>query len=124
MERALHRHRPMHNDADSSVTATFAATLQSINHIIFMLQENRSFDEYFGALRDYWRKNGYPDQALDGLPQFNNPAGPVASIVGCDPAYPFSPSPSPEVDCKTDASSPQVPSFHIISQCTENPSPS
>src|SRR6185312_12824744 len=111
-------------DADSSVTATFAATLQSINHIIFMLQENRSFDEYFGALRDYWRKNGYPDQALDGLPQFNNPAGPVASIIGCDPAYPFSPSPSPEVDCKTDASSPQVPSFHIISQCTENPSPS
>ena len=111
-------------NANSSVTATFAATLQSINHIIFMLQENRSFDEYFGALRDYWRKNGYADQSLDGLPQFNNPAGSVASIVGCDPAYPFSPSPSPEVDCKLDASSPQVPSFHIISQCTENPSPS
>jgi phospholipase C len=108
----------------SSVTATFAATLQSINHIIFMLQENRSFDEYFGALRDYWRKNGYPDQPLDGLSQFNNPAGPVASIIGCDPAFPFSPSPSPEVDCKIDASSPQVPSFHIVSQCTENPSPS
>ena len=26
----------------------------------FMVQENRSFDHYFGALRDYWAKNGYP----------------------------------------------------------------
>ncbi|HEY1799900.1 MAG TPA: alkaline phosphatase family protein [Terriglobales bacterium] len=111
-------------NANSSVTATFAATLQSINHIIFMAQENRSFDEYFGALRDYWRKNGYPDQLVDGLAQFNNPAGAAGSIIGCDPAYPFSPSPSPEVDCKVDASSPQVPTFHAISQCTENPSPS
>src|SRR5690348_4316560 len=31
----------------SSVTAMFSATLQSINHIIVLAQENRSFDSYF-----------------------------------------------------------------------------
>jgi phospholipase C len=110
--------------ANSSVTATFAGSLQSINHIIFMLQENRSFDEYFGALRDYWRKNGYPDQPFDGLAQFNDPAGLTPAIPGCDPAFPFSPAPAPEVDCTIDPASPMVSSFHTISQCTENPSPS
>jgi phospholipase C len=28
-------------------------TLQSVNHIIFMMQENRSFDAYFGKINDY-----------------------------------------------------------------------
>ena len=36
----------------TTVTATFGATLQTINHIIFMAQENRSFDHYFGTMRD------------------------------------------------------------------------
>jgi len=40
----------------------------SINHIIFMAQENRGFDHYFGKLADYWKANGYPAQAFDGLP--------------------------------------------------------
>ena len=31
------------------------ASLQSINHIVFMLQENRSFDHYFGQLPAYWQ---------------------------------------------------------------------
>src|SRR5207302_8605642 len=42
----------------------------SVNHIVFMAQENRSFDHYFGAMRQYWVDFGYPDQPLDGLPQF------------------------------------------------------
>ena len=68
------------------------AGLSSINHIIFLSQENRSFDHYFGALRQYWAQNGYPDQSFDGLPQFNPTsgtaplAGPAPSIPGCDPA--------------------------------------
>jgi len=41
---------------------------QSINHIIFMAQENRGFDHYFGKLPDYWKANGYPAQSFDGLP--------------------------------------------------------
>jgi phospholipase C len=40
----------------------------SINHIIFMAQENRGFDHYFGKLPDYWKANGYPNQTFDGLP--------------------------------------------------------
>ncbi|MGH9539009.1 MAG: InlB B-repeat-containing protein, partial [Terriglobales bacterium] len=72
--------------AAATATATFAATLQSINHIIFMMQENRSFDHYFGAMREYWAANGIPDQAFDGLAQFNNPSQPAPALPGCDPA--------------------------------------
>jgi phospholipase C len=32
---------------------TPAGSLQSVNHIIFMMQENRSFDAYFGKINDY-----------------------------------------------------------------------
>src|SRR5689334_17199350 len=42
------------------------ATLQnSVNHIIILSQENRSFDHYFGHLMQYWKQNGYP-QATNG----------------------------------------------------------
>ncbi len=40
----------------------------SVNHIIFMAQENRGFDHYFGKLPEYWQANGYPSQTFDGLP--------------------------------------------------------
>ena len=33
-----------------------------------MLQENRSFDHYFGQLPAYWQANGFPAQQFDGLP--------------------------------------------------------
>src|SRR5947209_19715135 len=56
----------------------------SINHIVVFAQENRSFDSYFGAMREYWAQNKFPDQAFDGLPQFNNPAGAPPSNPGCD----------------------------------------
>ena len=35
------------------------ASLQSIQHVIFMLQENRSFDTYFGMLNPYRAANNY-----------------------------------------------------------------
>src|SRR5215471_1655824 len=99
--------------------------LQKVNHIIVLAQENRGFDHYFGSLRQYWASNGYPDQSLDGLPQFNPTSGsaplqgPTPANPGCDPAFP-----APGNDCTVDASSPQVASFHMISMCEENPSPS
>lgn len=78
--------------AATSVTATFAltGTLQSLNHIIFFAQENRSFDHYFGFMRQYWANHSLPDQSFDGLPQFNPASGavplkgPVPSVPGCD----------------------------------------
>ena len=43
--------------------------LKALNHIIFMAQENRSFDTYFGQLPAYWAANGYPAQpSFNGIP--------------------------------------------------------
>jgi len=93
------------------------ASLQSINHIIFLAQENRSFDHYFGALRQYWAQNRFPDQAFDGLPQFNIPAGAPPANPGCDPSLP------PPNDCQPSLANP-ITSFHLNTACIENPSPS
>jgi len=105
-------------NADEQVSATFnAQNITAINHIIFLAQENRSFDHYFGALREYWKQNGYPDQAFDGLPQFNPGGGQPPAIPGCNPADP------PPSDCVFDPAN-LVASYHLITQCIENPSPS
>jgi phospholipase C len=37
----------------------------SINHIVVMMQENRSFDNYFGRLGQYKRDHGYPGDVED-----------------------------------------------------------
>lgn len=111
--------------ADTSVTATFTAVhgLDLINHIIFLAQENRSLDHYFGELRKYWADSGYPDQSYDGLPQFNPASGPPPLYgpppqnPGCDPNSP------PPSDCVFDSNNP-ITSYHLITQCVENPSPS
>ena len=102
--------------SDSDVTAVEnSASLQSINHIIVMLQENRSFDHYFGALREYWAANGYSEQPFDGLPQFNSPPGPAPKNPGCDPAY--------TTRCVVDSKSPEITSYHYVTQCVETPAP-
>lgn len=112
--------------SSASGGTTPGGTLEtSVNHIIFMSQENRSFDHYFGSMRQYWAANGIPDQAFDGLPQFNPSSGTAPlqgappSNPGCDSAYVFPPS-----DCMIDSNSPSVSSFHMVSACEENPSPS
>jgi len=99
------------------------AGITSINHIIFFAQENRSLDNYFGAMREYWRDNGYSDESFDGLPQFNPTTGAAPlhgsapSIPGCNPDSPY------PGKCVFDTSNP-VTSFHMISVCNENTSPS
>ena len=105
-------------NGDVTVTAGFhKADVTAINHIIIMAQENRSFDSYFGALRQYWKQNGYSGQAFDGLPQFGG--GPVPANPGCDPAFTF-----PGSDCMIDSASPAIASYHFQTMCVENPSPS
>jgi len=113
-------------NATRSVTATFniSQTVNVLQHIVFMAQENRSLDHYLGALRAYWAANGIHDQSFDGLPQFNPTSGiaplygPPPTNPGCDPAHPL---PS---DCTIDSNSPQVASYKLNTQCIENPSPS
>jgi phospholipase C len=109
-----------------AATATFNVnqTVNVLNHIIFMAQENRGFDHYFGEMRQYWANNGFSDKSFDGLPQFNPTSGiaplygPPPTNPGCDPAFP------PPADCTEDSASPQLTSFRLITQCIENPSPS
>ncbi len=98
--------------------------LQSLNHVIIFVQENRSLDHYFGAMRQYWAQNGIADQSFDGLPQFN-PAtgatplqGPAPAIPGCDPSQPFPAS----TTCFPDSSN-LITSFHFASVCQEEQSP-
>ena len=61
---------------DVTATATLTvnpATLQSIKHVIFMLQENHSFDNYFGMLNPYRKSNNFNigddgvDYEVDGI---------------------------------------------------------
>jgi phospholipase C len=108
------------------VTSTFSGGtlgIASIHHIVFFAQENRSLDNYFGAMREYWKENGFPDQSFDGLPQFNPTSGaaplygPPPAIPGCNPTSPY------PGKCIWDTSV-TVASFHMISVCNENTSPS
>jgi phospholipase C len=116
--------------ATASVTASFTpntGSLQSINHILIFLQENRSFDHYFGYMRQYWANNRtlYPDQQFDGLPQFNPTTGipplygPPPEVPGCDPTKS---STTTCVATSTDTAH-LVPSFHAQSVCSEALSP-
>ena len=111
-------------DSENLPPTANATGINKLNHIIFMAQENRSFDHYFGEMRQYWADNGYADRSFDGLPQFNPSSGlppyygPPPTNPGCDPADP------PPKDCTIDGSSPKVQSFELITQCTENTSPS
>jgi phospholipase C len=43
--------------AATTVTVIPATSLQAVNHVVFMLQENHSFDNYFGMLNPYRIKN-------------------------------------------------------------------
>jgi phospholipase C len=58
--------------ATATVTVEPAASLQSIDHVIFMLQENHSFDNYFGMLNPYRENpdgNGVCPNNAAGVPQ-------------------------------------------------------
>src|ERR1700722_17335231 len=78
------------NSAGQSQESAKPTGLSKLSHIIFMAQENRSFDHYFGEMRQYWADNGYADESFDGLPQFNPSSGPLPHYgppppnPGCD----------------------------------------
>jgi phospholipase C len=45
--------------AQTTITLVPAGTVNSVNHVIFMMQENRTFDTYFGMLNPYRKANGW-----------------------------------------------------------------
>ncbi len=59
--------------ANTTLSVTQPGNVQSINHVIFMLQENHTFDNYFGMLNPYRRANGWNigddghDYEVDGI---------------------------------------------------------
>jgi phospholipase C len=60
------------SSASATVTLVPAGSLQSIDHVIFMLQENHSFDDYFGMLNPYRENpdgNGTCPNNASGVPQ-------------------------------------------------------
>jgi phospholipase C len=59
--------------AQATVTVTPAGVgINSVNHIVIMMQENRSFDHYFGHLNEYRVKQGLPDGEVDDLSKAGN----------------------------------------------------
>jgi phospholipase C len=79
-------------------SSTGTGDITSVNHIIFMAQENRSFDTYFGQLAAYWAANGYPSQQFDGLP-----------ANASNPSY---------------NGTTTVSAYHVATECIQNLSPS
>lgn len=77
--------------------------ITAVNHIIFMAQENRSLDTYFGQLPQYWAANGFPAQQFDGIPS-----------NASNPAY----------NGTTTPGSASVNAYHFATECIENLSPS
>jgi phospholipase C len=47
------------SSASTTVTVAAAGSTSPINHVIFMLQENHTFDNYFGMLNPYRRANNW-----------------------------------------------------------------
>src|ERR1044071_701512 len=62
-----------------SPSPTPPQTIQSLNHVIVMMQENRSFDSYFGFMTQYRQKNGIPINSSDGkILDLSDPAAQTA----------------------------------------------
>ena len=87
----------------TSTTTNPTGSIQKINHIVFMAQENRTLDSYFGKLPAYWAAHGYPSQTFDGL-----------TAGATNPAYNGTPNPGTGV----------ITAFHVATECIENLSPS
>jgi len=93
-------------------TPTPAGSLNSsINHIILFMQENRSFDHYFGQLNAYRAKQSPP------LPQD------VDTWTSGTDKTPTNVS-TPSFDPNTGQPGPPIKAFHMQSACSENLSPS
>jgi phospholipase C len=88
-----------------------AGSLTSINHLVLFMQENRSFDHYFGQLNAYRAKQTPPlPQDLDTWTSGPDKTPTNVSTPGFDP--------------DTGKQGPPIKAFHMQSACSENMSPS
>src|SRR5262249_48049992 len=88
-----------------------AASLNSLNHIVLFMQENRSFDHYFGALNVYRAKQTPPlPQDVDTWTSGTDKTPANVSTVG--------------FNLDTGQPGPPIKAFHMQSACSDNLSPS
>jgi len=81
--------------AQTTVTIVAAGSLSDIDHVIFMLQENHTFDNYFGMLNPYKEANGWDKGAdgnqylVDGITDNNNNLRPFSNSTDSGTVYPL-----------------------------------
>ncbi|MGZ7059861.1 MAG: alkaline phosphatase family protein, partial [Candidatus Angelobacter sp.] len=104
----------LHAGSSPSPTPTPApgsGSLTSLNHIILFMQENRSFDHYFGQLNAYRAKQTPPlPQDVDTWTSGTDKTPTNVSAPGYDPV--------------TGKAGPPIKAFHMQSACSENLTPS
>ena len=59
--------------SQATLTVTAPKDIHAVNHIIYMIQENRSFDHYFGRMNTYRVKNGFSTSMTD-VDTLDNPS--------------------------------------------------
>ena len=115
------------NSSNVSVTANFtngtAAGIQAVNHIIFMANENRGFDHYFGHLNDYRASLGLPrevDDETTATTPLSNPCHGATGTTTANCGWDGTSTIAADASGTTNTISP----FHLKTMCVENPSPS
>ncbi|MGC2323514.1 MAG: alkaline phosphatase family protein, partial [Terriglobales bacterium] len=105
--------------ANFSSAAPTSAGIEAVNHIIFLAQENRSFDTYFGKLNDYRSAaafnlprevDGLPDGCLSSNSDWTNNNNGACTAMNRSP---------------NSSGVPTTPiyAFHLKNMCIENTSP-
>lgn len=73
------------SSTSGSSPSTPTGNITAINHVIFMFQENRSFDHYFARLNTYRQKNGWGGandvDTLDALPTLPSNQADAAGLL-------------------------------------------
>ncbi len=82
--------------ATATVTVNATASVALINHVIFLMQENRTFDTYFGMLNPYRQTNGFnigddsKEYDVDGLAGTNGVKASYSNTNDPPASTPFS----------------------------------
>ncbi|HTW11920.1 MAG TPA: alkaline phosphatase family protein [Solirubrobacteraceae bacterium] len=83
----------------ASQTAAAGSDLEAVEHIVFLMMENRSYDHYFG---DYPKGRGFSDHPADSLGVFAQSYPGGSSLVPPDVLLPFHLDSTAGLECTDD----------------------